>query len=74
MEESITFFFCNYPDDCKVEYLRSIFSEIGEVVDIYCPKKRDKTGRMFGFVKFVKKQIKDKKRILERLNDIWIGS
>lgn len=48
------------------------FSNIGEVTDIFCPSKWDKQGKLFGFMRFIKGS--DEKRLLENLNNIWIGS
>jgi hypothetical protein len=39
---------------------------------IYIPKKVDKQGRRFGFVKF--RDVKDAMELLRSISDIWIGS
>lgn len=45
-------------------------SEAGEVLDIFFPKKKDKSGKHFGFVRY-SAMYKDK-TILDRLNKVWI--
>lgn len=57
-----------------MNFVKSKFSEIGEVIDIFCPNKRDKAGKRFGFVRFWEKQIRDPMLALERLNNIGIKS
>lgn len=67
-----TFFFRNFPERCRMETLREKFEKIGRVEDIFIPKKRDKKGNRFGFVRFTN-QI-DRGRALDQLNNTWIGS
>ncbi|GAU23411.1 hypothetical protein TSUD_331080 [Trifolium subterraneum] len=43
----------------------------GKVGEVYIPKKLDKRGRRFGFVKF--KEVKDVEVLSESLLDVWIG-
>lgn len=40
--------------------------------DVFCPRKRDQTGSLFGFVRFPKDYHAEV--ILEKLNNIWIKS
>ncbi|GKV49125.1 hypothetical protein SLEP1_g55890 [Rubroshorea leprosula] len=37
----------------------------------HCPKRRDRFGRRFGFVRFL--EVKDKKEVERQLDQIWIG-
>ncbi|KAL8526115.1 hypothetical protein ACS0TY_015369 [Phlomoides rotata] len=67
-----SYFFNNFPEGCNQDFLKSIFSAVGEVLDIFCPKKKDKRGKPFGFVRFSAKLEADK--VLEKLNNIWIDS
>lgn len=39
---------------------------------MFCPKKKDRQGKRFGFVRFPK--IYDPREILFELNNIWMGS
>lgn len=52
-----------------MEELRKKFEEVGRVKDIFIPEKRDKR---FGFVRF--KGLGDEGRILEEINNLWMGS
>ncbi|KAK7261097.1 hypothetical protein RIF29_27401 [Crotalaria pallida] len=49
-----------------------IFSHWGSVGDVIIPKKRDKRGEQFGFVRF--KNVEDRKQLEHALNSVWIGS
>ncbi|MCH93535.1 RNA recognition motif, partial [Trifolium medium] len=44
----------------------------GRVGDVYIPKKVDKWGRHFGFVKF--REVKEIGELNQDLEDVWIGS
>ncbi|GJR39770.1 RNA-directed DNA polymerase, eukaryota [Tanacetum coccineum] len=44
----------------------------GVVADVYIARKLSKSGRRFGFVRFIKNP--DQANLLEDLNKIWIGS
>jgi RNA recognition motif-containing protein len=50
--------------------LWSAFAHFGRVGDVYIPKKLDKQGRKFGFVKY--REVRDARELLVRLEDIWI--
>lgn len=47
------------------------FQKIGDVRVIFCPKKRDKAGKLFGFIRFSMKHAEEE--LLNKLNNIWIG-
>jgi RNA recognition motif-containing protein len=47
-----SFFFTNIPTDATSEDLWKVFLKFGRVGEVYLPKKLDKRGRWFGFVKF----------------------
>ncbi|KAL8508279.1 hypothetical protein ACS0TY_018752 [Phlomoides rotata] len=66
---STSFFFQNFPTDCKMESLRFYFNKVGMVVDLFIPQKR---GKPFGFVRF--ENDGDEEKLLEDLNNVWIGS
>ncbi|KAL8502256.1 hypothetical protein ACS0TY_021396 [Phlomoides rotata] len=66
------YFFVNFPERCSVEFLRSKFTAVGVVLDIFCPKKKDKKGKPFGFVRFSARM--DSNVVLEKLNNMWIGT
>jgi hypothetical protein len=52
--------------------LWSLFAKYGRVGEIYIPKKRDRKGNRFGFVKF--KEVKSVEALGDRLVDVWLGS
>lgn len=67
-----TFFFKNFPEGCSVEDLRDKFQRIDDVCDVFCPKKRDREGKLFGFVRFPIGC--NEEELLEKINNIWLGS
>jgi hypothetical protein len=52
--------------------LWALFAKQGRVGEVCMPKKRDKRGNRFGFVKF--KDVKSVEALSKRLKEIWIGS
>lgn len=69
---AVSFFFTNFPDDWDEQALWEMFLRWGKTVDVFIPKKRDKGGRRFGFVRFINVQ---NSKVLEReLDQIWIGT
>ncbi|KAL8505203.1 hypothetical protein ACS0TY_016430 [Phlomoides rotata] len=71
---TFTCFFNNYPADCKSELLRDIFNSVDKVIDVFCPRKMDKQGKPFGFVRFAGRSLKEEDQLLSELNKLWIGS
>lgn len=67
-----TFFFTNFPEDLPIESLKSKLNEVGPVMDFFCPKKKDKRGNPFGFVRYPK--FLDERSLLLDLNNIWFDS
>lgn len=55
-----------------MEDLKQLFRKIGDVRDVFCPKKRDKGGSMFGFVRFPMEY--NEIEVLDKLNTLWIRS
>jgi RNA recognition motif-containing protein len=49
-----------------------IFVKFGSVSDVYIPKKVDKWGRKFGFVKF--KDVRDADEMFKKLQEVWYGT
>ena len=47
-----TFFVSNLPSDVNKLKIRRAFEEFGKIVDIYIGGKKDKSGSIFGFVRF----------------------
>lgn len=71
-EECHTFLFKNFPKNCDLKSLLDRFMKVGRVKDVFYPGKKDKVGKLFGFVRFPRSQ--DEGEILRRLNNIWFGS
>jgi RNA recognition motif-containing protein len=67
-----SFFFTNIPDDASSEILWKLFLKFGRVMEVYIPRKFDKRGRQFGFVKF--KEVEDVELLSDKLQEVWLGS
>ncbi|GKA44917.1 RNA-directed DNA polymerase, eukaryota [Tanacetum coccineum] len=61
----------NFPDDCSSKDLWKACNSYGNVVDVFIPNKKAKSGKRFAFVRFIKVNHFD--RLIENLNTIWIG-
>ncbi|GKB63241.1 RNA-directed DNA polymerase, eukaryota [Tanacetum coccineum] len=69
---SITIFVTNFPTTVSSKDLWKLCDRQGVVADVYIARKLSKSGRRFGFVRFIKNP--DQANLLEDLNKIWIGS
>jgi hypothetical protein len=67
-----SFYFTNFPEEVKVMELWSLFRRFGRVGEVYIPKKLDKNGHRFGFVKF--KEVTNALELEEKMNDVWWDS
>ncbi|KAK2401162.1 hypothetical protein QL285_050778 [Trifolium repens] len=67
-----SFFITNFPEESTTGDLWKLFLKYGRVGEVYIPKKLDKRGKRFGFVKF--KEVEDVEELTERLRDVWVGS
>lgn len=67
-----TFFFRNFPDYCSVDRLWRKFEEVGKVVDVFIPTKRDQNGHRFGFVRMA--DVAEGSGMLKKLNNVWVDS
>ncbi|GLU12862.1 hypothetical protein SLE2022_295200 [Rubroshorea leprosula] len=72
VRQTKTFFFYNFPENCEEKELWYSFQRCGKVLDVYVPKKRDKWGKRFGFLRML--GVQNDIQIVRRLNDIWFGS
>jgi hypothetical protein len=68
--EATSFFFTNFSEDTMVVELWKVFARHGRVGEVYIPKKKDKWGRCFGFVKFL--EVKNVAELSSRLEDVWV--
>ncbi|WJX34865.1 hypothetical protein P8452_22933 [Trifolium repens] len=71
-KETTSFFFTNYPAETQVMDLWKLFAKYGRVGEVYIPKKLDKQGNKFGFVKY--KEVNNVEELSDRLADVWIGT
>jgi RNA recognition motif-containing protein len=67
-----SFFVTNLPEDASSGDIWKLFVKYGRIGEVFFPKKLDKRGRRFCFVKF--KEVQDVEDLSERLRDVWIGS
>ncbi|KAL4554369.1 hypothetical protein LXL04_039506 [Taraxacum kok-saghyz] len=65
-----TFFVNNLPEGCNSTRLWKRFEESGTLVDAFVPGKRDVSGRLFGFVRFLK--VSNLHRMLKKLNELLL--
>jgi len=66
-----SFFFFNIPEGSSNSDLFKVFAHFGWVGEVYIPKKVDKWGKKFGFVKF--KEVDDVEELEGRLQEVWVG-
>nr|GFA93856.1 nucleotide-binding alpha-beta plait domain-containing protein [Tanacetum cinerariifolium] len=50
---STSVFIINFPESCSAKELFQSCKQYGHVLDTFIPNKRSKTGRRFGFVRFI---------------------
>ncbi|XP_020202163.1 serine/arginine-rich splicing factor 2-like [Cajanus cajan] len=72
LNKSTSFFFSNVAENQEISVLWKIFKKWGKVVDVFIPKKRDKQGQRFGFVRF--SGVCDVEALERSLNSIVIGA
>ncbi|XVF28563.1 hypothetical protein REPUB_Repub15cG0040600 [Reevesia pubescens] len=67
----VTYVFVNnIPKQVHWRWLWRIFSHHGKVVDVLIPKKRSKSGRRYGFIRFSNRG--DAFKVIKRLNGVWL--
>ncbi|GLT40914.1 hypothetical protein SLA2020_150110 [Shorea laevis] len=72
LSQTKTFFFYNFPENCEEKELWYSFQKYGKVLDVYVPKKHDKWGKRYGFLRMLGVQNED--QMVRRLNEIWFSS
>ena len=48
-----SFYFTRFPEDTTEDELWKIFRRAGDVREVFIPNKRNRTGRRYGFVRFI---------------------
>jgi hypothetical protein len=66
-----TFFFTNFPERYGAKAVFNAFHNIGEVMEVVIPAKRDKGGRRFGFARF--DQVSDLAKLESDLDNLVFG-
>nr|GEU85870.1 hypothetical protein [Tanacetum cinerariifolium] len=69
---SISVYLTNFPDSCSAKDLFQLCKTYGHVVDSYIPFKRSKSGKRFGFVRFI--NVFSVERLVNNLCTLWIGN
>ncbi|GKB93737.1 nucleotide-binding alpha-beta plait domain-containing protein, partial [Tanacetum coccineum] len=68
---SVSVFVTNFPESCLAKDLFLHCKQYGHVVDSFIPNKRSKSGKRFGFVKFI--NVFNEERLVNNLCTVWIG-
>nr|GEX73968.1 hydroxycinnamoyl-CoA quinate/shikimate transferase [Tanacetum cinerariifolium] len=67
---STSVFIMNFPESCSAKELYQSCKQYGHVMDTFIPNKRSKTGRRFGFVRFI--NVFNEERLVNNLCTVWI--
>ncbi|GKA59911.1 nucleotide-binding alpha-beta plait domain-containing protein [Tanacetum coccineum] len=67
---STSIFVTNFPESTSAKELFHLCKRYGHVVDAYIPVKRTKTGKRFGFVRFI--NVFNEERLVNNLCTIWV--
>nr|GEV85773.1 nucleotide-binding alpha-beta plait domain-containing protein [Tanacetum cinerariifolium] len=71
MKLSSSIFVTNFPDKFTAKELWTVCNQYGNVIDAFIPDRRSKSGKKFGFVRFIK--IFDIDHLVNNLCTIWVG-
>ncbi|CAL0316838.1 unnamed protein product [Lupinus luteus] len=67
-----SFYVTNFPEDFRaVDLWRSLQSK-GNIVDVFIPSKRNRSGQRFAFVRF--NNVQDERNLTLSLDNVWLGS
>ncbi|GLU16460.1 hypothetical protein SLE2022_328930 [Rubroshorea leprosula] len=69
-KQTTAFFFTNMPEDWSYSDMWKTFGKFGRVFDIYSPQRRSKSGRRFGFVKFL--NVRNTRELENQLDQIKV--
>nr|GEZ52814.1 nucleotide-binding alpha-beta plait domain-containing protein [Tanacetum cinerariifolium] len=67
---STSIFITNFRESCSAKELFQSCKQYGHVVDTFIPNKRSKTGRTFGFVRFI--NVFNEERLVNNICTVWI--
>ncbi|GJW80214.1 RNA-directed DNA polymerase, eukaryota, reverse transcriptase zinc-binding domain protein [Tanacetum coccineum] len=67
-----SFFVTNFPESLDAKNLWKEFQSFGRIVDAFIANKRSKTGKRFGFVRFL--GVCNGEEFAKYMSSIWIGS
>ncbi|GKV49867.1 hypothetical protein SLEP1_g56592 [Rubroshorea leprosula] len=68
--QAIAFYFSNFLEDWTYDQMWKTFLNFGRVYAIYSPRRKNKAGYRFGFVRFL--DVKDAKSLERQLDQIWV--
>jgi hypothetical protein len=71
LKRYVTFYFTNFPIQSSIFYLRKGFEVCGILEDVYVPRKRNKLGQPYGFVRF--SNVRDITKLNKALNAVSFG-
>lgn len=66
-----TLFFTHFPEDFDEKRMWGFFNRWGKVVDVYIPRKRNKEGRRFGFLRM--EGVLDTTELARKIDQMYIG-
>ncbi|GJX23647.1 putative RNA-directed DNA polymerase, eukaryota, reverse transcriptase zinc-binding domain protein [Tanacetum coccineum] len=69
---AMSFFVTNFPESLDAKNLWKEFQRFGRIVDAFIANKRSKTGKRFGFVRFL--GVRNGEDFAKTMSNIWIGS
>ncbi|GKD47616.1 RNA-directed DNA polymerase, eukaryota [Tanacetum coccineum] len=68
---SLSVYITNFPDSCSAKDLFHQCKQYGHVVNSFIPNKKSKSGKQFGFVRFI--NVFNEERLVNNLCTVWIG-
>ncbi|GKV50143.1 hypothetical protein SLEP1_g56855 [Rubroshorea leprosula] len=75
-KNATSYLFSNFPEDWSPKRLWFLFATygagLGRIVDVFIPRKKDRKGNKFGFVRF--SEVRDKARLEKMLKMICFGT
>ncbi|GKV29208.1 hypothetical protein SLEP1_g38154 [Rubroshorea leprosula] len=69
--QAVAYFFTNFPEDWSHAEMWGTFKKFGRVLAIYSPPRKDRSGKRFGFVRFL--DVRNEWELERHLDQIRIG-